>query len=53
MVYMYFREPAEDYGWMTMQVGAVISIVLAIVGIFYLGIFPGSVMEMAKSAVMF
>jgi NADH-quinone oxidoreductase subunit N len=53
MVYMYFREPAEDYGWMTMQVGAVISIILAIVGIFYLGIFPGNVMEMAKSAVMF
>ncbi|HXV19556.1 MAG TPA: NADH-quinone oxidoreductase subunit N [Desulfuromonadales bacterium] len=53
MVYMYFREPTEDYGWMTMQVGAVISIILAIVGIFYLGIFPGSVMEMAKSAVMF
>jgi NADH-quinone oxidoreductase subunit N len=53
MVYMYFREPAEDYGWMTMQVGAVISIILAIVGVFYLGIFPGSVMEMAKSAVMF
>jgi NADH-quinone oxidoreductase subunit N len=53
MVYMYFREPAEDYGWMTMQVGAVISIILAIVGVFYLGIFPGSIMEMAKSAVMF
>jgi NADH-quinone oxidoreductase subunit N len=53
MVYMYFREPAEDFGWMSVQVGAVISIILAIVGIFYLGIVPGSVMEMAKSAVMF
>jgi len=51
MVYMYFREPTEDYGWVTMQAGAVISIVLAIAGILYLGILPGGVMALAKLAV--
>lgn len=51
MVYMYFKEPAEDYGWVTMNVSTVISIILAIAGILYLGIVPGAVMEMAKLAI--
>jgi NADH-quinone oxidoreductase subunit N len=51
MVAMYFREPVEDYGWVKMHAGAVISIVLALIGILYLGILPGPVMEMAKIAV--
>jgi NADH-quinone oxidoreductase subunit N len=50
MVYMYFRDPAEDYGWVTMHAGAMVSIIVAIVGVFYLGIIPGSVMEIAKLA---
>lgn len=51
MVYMYFRDPAEDYAWVTMPVSVVVTIVLAIIGVFYLGIVPGSVMELAKLAV--
>jgi len=51
MVYMYFKEPAEDYGWVTMNVSVVVSIVVALAGIFYLGIVPGAVMEMAKQAI--
>ncbi len=50
MVFMYFRDPAEDYAWVKLHVGAVVSIVLALVGIFYLGILPGPVMELAKQA---
>jgi NADH-quinone oxidoreductase subunit N len=53
MVYMYFKEPTEDYGWVQMHAGAVISIVLAIIGILYLGVIPGPVMEMAKLAAAF
>jgi NADH-quinone oxidoreductase subunit N len=34
-----------------MHAGAVISIVAAIFGVFYLGIIPGAVMEMAKLAI--
>ena len=51
MVAMYFREPTEDYGWVTMHVGTVVSIILALAGILYLGIIPGGVMEMAKLAI--
>ncbi len=50
MVYMYFRDPTEDFAWVKMHAGAVVSIVLALVGIFYLGIIPGDVMELAKQA---
>ncbi|GAB4165230.1 MAG: NADH-quinone oxidoreductase subunit N [Geothermobacteraceae bacterium] len=50
MVYMYFREPQEDYGWVRMNPGTVVSIVLAIVGVLYLGVMPGKIMEMAKMA---
>jgi NADH-quinone oxidoreductase subunit N len=51
MVAMYFKEPTEDYGWVTMHVGTVVSIILALAGILYLGIIPGGVMEMAKLAI--
>jgi NADH-quinone oxidoreductase subunit N len=47
---MYFREPAEDYSWVKIHAGAVISILLAVIGVLYMGIIPGSVMEMAKLA---
>ncbi|MDY0270548.1 NADH-quinone oxidoreductase subunit N [Trichloromonas sp.] len=51
MVYMYFKESSEDFGWVAMNVGAVVSIVLAIIGVLYLGILPEGIMEMAKSAI--
>jgi NADH-quinone oxidoreductase subunit N len=51
MVYMYFRDPEEDYAWVTMPVTVMISIVIAIIGVFYLGIVPGDVMELAKLAI--
>jgi NADH-quinone oxidoreductase subunit N len=51
MVYMYFRDPAEDYAWVSINTGAMISIVVAIIGVFYLGIIPGAVMDMARLAI--
>ena len=54
MVSMYFREPLEDYSWVTLHTGAVISIVIALLGVLYLGILPDGVMEMAlKSGSIF
>jgi len=50
MVSMYFRDPAEDFNWVKMHAGTVVSIVVALIGIFYLGILPGRVMELAKMA---
>ena len=51
MVYMYFRDPEEDYAWVSLPATVVISIVIAILGVFYLGILPGEVMEYAKLAI--
>jgi NADH-quinone oxidoreductase subunit N len=48
MVYMYFRDPSEDFGWVKMNVATTASIILAIVGVLLLGILPGPVMELAK-----
>jgi NADH-quinone oxidoreductase subunit N len=51
MVYMYFRDPVEDYAWVSLPAAAVISIVIALFGVLYLGIIPGDVMELAKLAI--
>jgi NADH-quinone oxidoreductase subunit N len=50
MVSMYFREPTEDFAWVSMPMGAMICIILAIAGVLYLGVLPQQVMEMAKTA---
>ena len=51
MVHMYFREPQEDFAWVKVDFGAAVSIVLALIGVFYLGVIPGAVMELAKLAI--
>jgi len=51
MVYMYFRDAEEDYAWVTVSASVVVSIIVALVGIFYLGIVPGAVMDMARMAI--
>lgn len=51
IVFMYFKTPEEDYSWVTMSPGVVISIVIAIIGVLYLGILPGGVMGLAKLAI--
>ncbi len=50
IVYMYFRDPQEDFAWVKLEIPAVVSIVLALAGVLLLGIVPGPVMELAKMA---
>jgi len=50
MVYMYFRNPNEDYAWVSMPASVMVTIILGIIGSLYLGILPNSVMAMAKMA---
>lgn len=50
MVYMYFKDPEEDFSWAVMNTGTAISIVIAVAGVLVLGILPGPIMEMAKLA---
>jgi len=51
MVSMYFNEPTEDFSWVSMPVGAMLCILLAIAGVIYLGVIPQQVMELAKAAI--
>jgi len=53
IVFMYFKDPAEDFNWVAMSPGAVVSIIFAIVGVLYLGVLPGSIMDLAKLALSF
>lgn len=50
MVYMYFKDPQEDFSWVSINVATAVSIVISIVGVLLLGILPGPFMEMAKLA---
>lgn len=51
MVYMYFREPTEDFAWVSVPVSVLATIILAIIGSLYLGLLPNDVMAMAKMAI--
>lgn len=50
MVQMYFKDPEEDFSWVTINVPTAISIVISIIGVLYLGVVPGAVMNLAKMA---
>jgi len=50
MVYMYFKDPVEDFKWVKLHASAVVSIVIALIGVFYLGIIPDAVMNFARAA---
>ena len=49
MVYMYFKDPQEDFSWVSINVATAVSIVIAIAGVLYLGVLPGSLIELAKA----
>ncbi len=50
MVFMYFKDPQEDFSWVSINAPAAISIIISLAGVLLLGILPGPVMEMAKLA---
>lgn len=50
MVYMYFRDPSEDYAWVNVPATVMVAIILSIAGSLWLGLLPGDVMAMAKQA---
>lgn len=50
LVNMYFKDPEEDFSWVSMNMATTVSIVIALAGVLLLGILPGPVMEMAKLA---
>ncbi len=48
MVYMYFKDPQEDFAWVSINVATAVSIVIAIAGVLLMGVLPGPFMELAK-----
>jgi len=50
MVQMYFKDPEEDFAWVRINVPTAISIVISLGGVLYLGIFPNTLMQLAKLA---
>ena len=50
MVSMYFKDPQEDFSWVTMNMATTISIVIALAGVLVMGVIPGPFMEIAKLA---
>jgi len=50
MVHMYFKDPQEDFSWVSINPATAISIIISIAGVLWLGILPGPVMELAKLA---
>jgi NADH-quinone oxidoreductase subunit N len=50
MVSMYFKDPQEDFSWVTMNTATAISIVIALAGVLVMGVVPGPFMALAKAA---
>ena len=50
MVQMYFKDPEEDFAWVSINVPTAISIGISVVGVLYLGVFPNTLMNLAKLA---
>ncbi|GFO53632.1 NADH-quinone oxidoreductase subunit N [Geomonas sp. Red276] len=53
MVYMYFKEPQEDYEWAGMTPAVALCLVITVVSTLVLGVVPGTVLELAQKAVQF
>ncbi|NOQ51691.1 MAG: NADH-quinone oxidoreductase subunit NuoN [Desulfuromonadaceae bacterium] len=51
MVCMYFKDPEEDFSWVTMNAATTVSIVISLAAVLLLGVLPGPFMEMAMLAV--
>jgi NADH-quinone oxidoreductase subunit N len=47
---MYLKDPEDDFAWVKINVPTAISIAISVVGVLYLGIVPGAVMNLAKLA---
>ncbi len=50
IVQMYFKSPEEDFAWVSIDAPVAISIAISVAGVLYLGIFPNTVMNLAKLA---
>ena len=52
MVYMYMKEPFEDFSWMKLSPAIMLSIVISVIGVLVPGIIPTYLLDLAQKAVM-
>lgn len=50
IVFMYFKEPQEDFSWVTVNAATAVSIIISVAGVLYLGVVPAAVMQFARMA---
>jgi len=51
MVYMYMKEPTEEFDWMQVTAPIALSLVISVAGTLVLGIVPSYILQMAQNAV--
>jgi NADH-quinone oxidoreductase subunit N len=51
MVYMYFKEPAEEFEWVQVTAPVALALVIAVAGTLILGIVPSFILQYAQMAV--
>jgi NADH-quinone oxidoreductase subunit N len=53
MVYMYMKESSEDYAWAGMTPAVALCLVISVGATLFLGVVPGTILELAQKAVQF
>lgn len=51
MVFMYFKEPVEDFSWVKLSPAFIICLLMAVAGVLIPGVLPGVFLELAQKAV--
>jgi len=52
MIYMYFKEPTEDFNWVKLSPAFIICLIIAIAGVMIPGVVPGTILELAQKAIL-
>jgi NADH-quinone oxidoreductase subunit N len=50
MVFMYFKEPTEDFSWLKLTPAFVVCLIIAVAGVLIPGIVPGILLDLAQLA---
>lgn len=50
MVFMYFKEPVEDFSWVKLSPAFVICLIIAVAGVMIPGVIPGALLDLAQKA---
>jgi NADH-quinone oxidoreductase subunit N len=53
MVFMYMKDPVEEFDWLKMTPSLAICVVIAVAGVLIPGIVPGYILELAQKAAFF